>query len=182
MKNKILLLMLLTFSIQALSAEKSSDDELLDLFHKKGITHCDKIILEHASLKDKPHWSYDIYNFPLVASKGYSEVTVVEVFGYKDDSVKFDLTFQETPNECTLTKRVTITFNGPCSDNISGDYWFIDNKMDFLDYTKYKNKNGAPLLAKEVSVGNFKVCIEENQSTVIVPHSKIDNLKTNNRN
>lgn len=135
--------------------------ELLKLFHKYGMTKCDKFILKNVNLSNKPNWSLDIEkpNSPL--AKGNSIVTLIIAYGKKGDTVKSDFSFVETPNRCILTKRATITFNGSCSKNIDGDYWFISNRMSKLDYTAYQNKGNAPMLAKEVNVGNFKLCIQE---------------------
>ncbi|KTC94895.1 hypothetical protein [Legionella feeleii] len=168
-KNKYLglsLLSLLSFNVFAIT----EDQGLLKSFHEYGMTKCDKFILHHASLKNKPHWSFDIEKPHAPLGKGYSVVGLVEVYGYKGDTVKKDFSFLETPDQCILTQRSTITFSGPCSENINGDYWYISNQMPEKDYTEYRNKGNAPMLAKEVNVGNFKLCIQEIRSTRASKH------------
>lgn len=153
----LLLFNLLPFKVFALT----DDQNLLVSFHKYGMTKCDKFILQHASLKNKPHWSFDIEQPNKPVGKGYSVVTLVVTYGIKGDTIKRDFSFMQTPDQCIVTERNTLTFNGSCSQNINGDYWYISNQMPEIDYTEYKNKGNAPMLAKEVNMGNFKLCIQE---------------------
>lgn len=125
------------------------------------MTKCDKFILQHASLQNKPHWSFDIEKPHKSVGKGYSAVTLVVTYGNKGDTIKRDFSFLQTPEQCILTERSTLTFNGSCSQNIDGDHWFISNQMPEIDYTEYKNKGNVPMLVKEVNVGNFKLCVQE---------------------
>lgn len=129
------------------------------------MTKCDKFILKNANLMNKPNWSLDIERPNSHIGKGYSLVTLILTYGHKGDTLKRDFTFVETPKRCILTERATITFNGPCSENINGDYWYISSQMPKLDYTAYTNKGHAPMLAKEVNMGNFKLCIQEMRLT-----------------
>ena len=152
-----LLLNFLPFKIFAIT----NNQELLNLFHKYKMTKCDKFILKNTNLINKPNWSLDIERPNSPIGKGYSIVTLILTYGSKGDTVKKDFTFVETPKRCILTERATITFNGSCSQNINGDFWYISSRMPRLDYTAYKNKGSAPMLAKEIDVGNFKLCIQE---------------------
>lgn len=157
--NKKILLLFLVLPIQAIAS--NSDSELLDLFHDRGINHCDKFILQHASLKDKGSYSYTVESPGFSFNKGYSEVILIEVLGKKGDTTKRDLTFMETPRECFVTKRATIIFDGSCQENVDGQYWSINDEMEGLDYTGYRNKHKVSMLTKELNAGNLKYCVQE---------------------
>ena len=139
----------------------TDDQKLLDLFHKHGMNKCDKFILQNASLKNKPNWSLDIEDSGTSIGKNYPMVTLVVVYGFKGDTVKTDYSFIETPTNCYLSKRSTVSANGSCDDHVDGDIWYIANQLPYIDYTLYYNKGHVPMYAKETNVGNFKFCVQE---------------------
>ncbi|QMT59163.1 MULTISPECIES: hypothetical protein [unclassified Legionella] len=160
--NKKFYALFLVLSLQSFKVVALSDNEqLLKQFHNYGMTHCDKFILMQADLLNKPNRSIDIESPIGELGQGYSTVTLIITYGYKGDTIKQDLSFIETPNRCILTKRATLTSKGPCSQNINPDYWYISKSIPQIDYTSYRNKGDAPMLAKEINVGDFKACIQE---------------------
>lgn len=162
---------MLAFSMSSYQAIASNNDlDTLKMFHKYGMTKCDKMILEHASLNKKSNWYTNIERPRTKIENGYSSVTLEEIFGQKGDTVKIDLSFLQTPTKCILTQRGTITFNGSCEKNIDLDKWYVNKKMPELDYTEYRNSGDVPMLAKEVNMGNFKICIQETRVLLEANH------------
>ncbi|MGV6818410.1 MAG: hypothetical protein ACWA44_14225 [Thiotrichales bacterium] len=142
------------------TAHAESDDQiLLNSFHEYGITKCDKFILENSSLQG--NWNFFINKHAGDVDGSATEVSVVRVWGSENDTVKVDDSYIQTPKNCYLHSRHTITFSGPCESNIDGNVWYVANPMPGRDYIQYKNKHGVEMLAKEIQVGNFKACVQE---------------------
>jgi hypothetical protein len=140
-------------------AAESNNDILLKSFHKYGITKCDSFIIENSRLKGA--WTFFVEQHTNNIDKEIKEVSIIQVSGSKNDTFKKDDSYIQTPKACYLHKKSTLTFPGSCSSNINFDYWYISNEMLNNDYNEYTNTSGAKLLAKEISVGNFKACIQE---------------------
>jgi len=138
---------------------KSDDKILLGAFHKYGITKCDNFILENSKLK--MNWNFFISSHNQDISNDVKEVSIIEIFGSKNDTVKVDHSYIESPNGCFLTKRITLSFKGSCESNIDKNYWYISKEMPNKDYIAYSNGKGVERYAKEIEMGNFKSCIQE---------------------
>lgn len=145
-------------TLKSIAAE-SSNDTLLKMVHKYGVTKCDRAVIENSSLKG--NWDVIVERHTDGISKDIKEVTIIQTTGSKNDTIKLDHSYIQTPKACLLHRKSTLTFAGPCSSNIDLDHWYISKEMPDKDYTEYKSAKGALLLAKEVSVGNFKICIQE---------------------
>lgn len=146
----------------SMSHAQSDNQTLLNSFHKYGITKCDRFILEKSPLKG--NWNYFISkhgNHGNGIDGTATEVSVIQIFGSKGDTVKIDYSYIQTNKSCFVHSRSTITYPGSCSSNVDGDFWYITNPMPNKDYVTYKNKGGIEMQAKEISVGNFKACIQE---------------------
>jgi hypothetical protein len=167
--KKIVVLLITTGIVCNLFA-KSDDEILLGAFHKYGITKCDKFIKENSKLK--PNWNLYISTNKTKIDKDINEVSVVEIFGTKGDTIKVDHSYIESPNRCFLTKRNTLTYKGSCESNIDGNSWYMSDEMATKDYATYKNKHGVEMYAKEIKMGNFKACLQE---TVVRTSGLIDN-------
>lgn len=138
----------------------ANDDQiLLNAFHKYGITKCDSFILKNSKLKE--NWTYFISKHNKQIDKKINNASIVEIFGTKNDSVRLDHDYTESPNGCFVTKRSSLTFDGTCKNNIDVNDWYVSTEMIDKDYTSYKNKNGVQMDAKEITVGNFKACLQE---------------------
>lgn len=160
MKHKLGLKSLL-FSSALLSCGVSANDDqtLLELFHEYGIKKCDAFILQNSRLQD--NWNLFIGKHAGGIDGPTTEVTITRIFGEKGDTVKVDDTYIQTANKCFLRSAWTLTFSGSCADNIDGNAWYISTPMPNKDYTTYKNAGGIEMHAKEISMGNFKACIQE---------------------
>lgn len=137
----------------------ANDDKLLNAFHKYGINKCDSFIIKNSKLKS--NWTYFIDKHSGGIDGPATEVTITQIFGSKGDTVKTVDSYIQTTKKCFLRTEWTVTNPGDCSSNIDGDKWYISSEMPSKDYTTYKNSGGVEKHAKEISVGNFKACIEE---------------------
>lgn len=156
---RLLTLVILAISANALATQSDDNKILLKSFHQYGITHCDSFIIKESALKG--NWYYNISTNKDDLDKNVSEVSVVQILGTKGDTIKIDCSYTQTPDACFLHKRSISTFSGPCKDNIDLNYWYLQKPLPTQDYDVYKNQGGVTLLAKEISVGNFKACILE---------------------
>jgi hypothetical protein len=146
----------------------NDDQELLTPFHEYGISKCDSFILENSKLKS--NWNFFINKHAGGIDGPATEVTITQIFGSKDDTVKTEDTYIQTTKKCFLRSTWTLTFPGSCSDNIDGDDWYVSTKMPSKDYTTYKNAGGIELHAKEISMGNFKACVQEGSKRISSSH------------
>lgn len=153
----------------AFADQDGDDKKLLDYIHKYGITKCDDFILENSRLKN--NWHFSIQKHVDGIDGLATEVSIIRIFGGKNDTLKIDDSYIQTQKNCYLHQRATLTFAGPCSSSINGDAWYVFDEMADTDYTKYKNKNGLEMLAKEISVGNFKACVHEHSIRSSQQHS-----------
>jgi len=142
---------------------------LLNSFHKYGITKCDSFILENSSLKG--NWTYYISKHAGGIDGSATEVTVTQIFGSPGDTVKITDTYIQTSKKCFLHSMWTLTFKGACSSNVDGDAWYVKDPMPSKDYVQYTNAGGVEMLAKDISMGNFKACIQEGSVRTSSPHS-----------
>lgn len=154
----ILIFWLILTSCQSL-ADKSSNSSLLEAFHKYGITKCDDFIVENSSLKQ--NWYFVISEHLNNIDEEIKEVTITQIYGSKNDTIKSEDSYIQTPKACYLNSRHTLTYAGLCSSNINLDFWYVSKEMPDKDYTEYTNTNGIRTFAKEISVGNFKACVQE---------------------
>ncbi|KZZ47142.1 hypothetical protein A3758_35355 [Oleiphilus sp. HI0118] len=147
---------------------ENDNQSLLNSFHKYGITKCDSFILENSGLKS--NWTYYINKHAGGIDGPATEVTVTQIFGAAGDTVKTTDTYIQTSKKCFLSNTWTLTFKGPCSSNVDGNAWYVSDPMPSKDYTQYTNAGGVNMLAKEISVGNFKACIQEGFKRSSAPH------------
>jgi len=140
-------------------AVESNNDILLKSVHKYGITKCDSFIIENSSLNGD--WTFFVVQHANNIDKEIKEVSIIQILGSKNDTWKRDDSYIQTPKACYLHKKSTLTFSGPCSSNINFDHWYLSKEMLNNDYNEYTNTGGSKMLAKEISVGNFKACIQE---------------------
>ena len=138
--------------------------QLLKSFHQYGITKCDSFISENSELKS--NWNYFVNKHAGGIDGPTTEVTATRTYGSKGDTVKVEDTYIQTRKKCFLRQTWTVTGAGSCSDNIDGNYWYVDTPMPSKDYTTYKNAGGIELHAKEISLGNFKACIQEGSKRI----------------
>ncbi|ARD45604.1 hypothetical protein [Colwellia sp. PAMC 21821] len=169
MKIRSILAVVLSSSfISALPAYANDDQLLLKQFHDYGIKKCDAFIIEKSKLKGG--WSLFINKHAGGIDGPSTEVTMTQIFGSKDDTVKTEDTYIQTSKKCFLRHTWTVTFPGSCESNIDGNAWYISTKMPNKDYTTYKNSGGIELHAKEISMGNFKACVQEGSSRSSAAH------------
>ncbi|ORT50846.1 hypothetical protein ST37_07870 [Vibrio sp. qd031] len=160
MKTKLVIASALSFGITLANPVLANDDQtLLKSFHDYGISKCDSFILENSKLKS--NWNYFINKHAGGIDGPSTEVTITQIFGSKGDTVKTEDTYIQTAKKCFLRQTWTLTFPGSCSENIDGNAWYVSTKMPNKDYTTYKNAGGLELHAKEISMGNFKACVQE---------------------
>lgn len=170
MKIKTIIASALSLGIVLTSSAWANDDQkLLNAFHKYGVSKCDSFILENDKLKS--NWNYFINKHTGGIDGPATEVTLTHIFGEKGDTVKTESTYIQTAKKCFLRQTWTLTFPGSCSENIDGNAWYVSAKMPGKDYTTYQNAGGIELHAKEISVGNFKACIQEGAKRISGNHS-----------
>jgi hypothetical protein len=157
-------------ALVAASAHADDDSTLLDAFHKYGVTHCDSFILENSRLKG--NWHLYINKHDGGIDGPTTEVSIIRIWGSEGDTVKVDQSYIRSPRNCYLTTRSTITFPGTCASNVDGDYWYISNRLPGRDYTTYKNKGGIEMQAKDITVGNHAVCVQETLIRTQAPRSE----------
>ncbi|KHT63284.1 hypothetical protein RJ45_12845 [Photobacterium gaetbulicola] len=141
---------------------------LLKSFHDYGIKKCDTFISQNTTLKG--NWNFFINKHAGGIDGPVTEVTVVNIWGSRGDTVKTEDTYIQTPKNCYLRQTWTLTDPGSCSENIDGNHWYVSTKMPNKDYTTYKNSGGIELHAKEIQVGNFKVCVQEGSKRLSAKH------------
>ncbi len=159
MKMTRVVLLSLAAAVAGNSHAESNDQILLNSFHEYGITKCDKFILENSRLEG--NWNLFISKHAGGIDGSATEVSVIRIWGTENDTVKVDDSYIQTPKNCYLHHRSTVTYPGSCESNVDGNYWYVSNRMPGKDYTTYTNKGGADMQAKEIQVGNFKACIQE---------------------
>ncbi|MCK6265892.1 hypothetical protein KP803_21790 [Vibrio sp. ZSDE26] len=138
----------------------ASDEQLLiNAFHEYGITKCDSFILENSKLKS--NWNLFINKQAGGMDGPATEVTITHIFGSKGDTVKNEDTYIQTAKNCYYRGTWTVTFPGSCSESVDGNLWYVSTQMPNKDYTTYKNAGGVELHTKEISMGNFKACVQE---------------------
>lgn len=95
MKIKTIAAALVT-SATLFSPIASADDTqlLLNAFHEYGITKCDSFIAENSALKG--NWNYFINKHSGGIDGPATEVTVTQIYGSKDDTVKTEDTYIQT--------------------------------------------------------------------------------------
>ncbi len=148
----------ITFISVQVHAE-TDDELLLRTFHKYGIYRCDKFILKKSKLEK--NWNFFISKHADAIDEAVREVSLIQIYGTKDDNVKIDATFIETKQACFVHLRTRIVDSGPCKSKINLDAWYVSEAMPDKDYNQYTNKGGVQLLAQEITVGNFKACVKE---------------------
>lgn len=159
MKIARVFLFSLTAAMVGNAHAESNDKILLDSFHQYGIKKCDMFVLENSRLEGS--WTYFISKHGDGIDGSATEVSFIRILGGENDTVKIDDSYIQTPKNCYLHRRVTVTFPGSCESNVDGNYWYVSDRMPGKDYVAYKNKGGVEMLAKEIKVGNFKACIQE---------------------
>ena len=133
--------------------------KLLNAFHEYGITHCDSFIIKQNLLKK--NWYYILKHNTDFIDKNVKEVLLTVMYGAKNDTVKVNYAFMQTPDTCFVRTSSTVSFSGTCAKNIDLNNQYIYAENPEIDYTHYKNNGDGELLAKEITVGNFKACFEE---------------------
>ena len=84
----------------------SDDEKLLNAFHKYGLTKCDKFILANSKLKGD--WNFFISKHPDI--DGVKEASAIQITGSKNDTVKTDDSYIQTPKACFLHSRLVAVF------------------------------------------------------------------------
>ncbi|MBL1384865.1 MAG: hypothetical protein COA35_009305 [Colwellia sp.] len=169
MKNKLVIASALSFGITLANPVFANNDQtLLKSFHDYGISQCDSFILENSKLES--NWNFFINKHAGGIDGPSTEVTITQIFGSKGDTVKTEDTYIQTAKKCFLRQTWTLTFPGSCSENIDGNSWYVSTKMPNKDYTTYTNAGGMELHAKEISMGNFKACVQEGSKRISSSH------------
>jgi hypothetical protein len=149
-------------SITVIAALAHGDDgkqKLLARFHDYSITQCDNFILDNSHFKGG--WTFFINKHEGGIDGISTEVSVIQILGSKNDTVKIDSSYIQTKKACFLHQRSTITFPNLCADIIDSQYWRIIAELPDQDYSVYKNNNGIEVYAKDIVVGDANVCIQE---------------------
>jgi hypothetical protein len=147
------------FFIASLAHGNSDTQALLNTFHQYSISKCDNFILNNSHFKGQ--WKFFI-NKHVGGIDGVStEVSAVQIFGVKNDTVKIDYSYIQTQKACFLHQRSTITSPQSCADIIDNNTWRIVADMPDTDYTVYKNNHGVELYAKDISIGEANICLQE---------------------
>lgn len=159
--KKILVLVALAYMTLASGILFAETDNkiLVNEFHKYGITKCDKFILQNSKLDE--NWNIFISKHAKAIDDTVKEASIIQIFGNKNDTVKTDDSYIQSKKGCFVHKRSTVTYSGPCSEHVDLNAWYVSTAMPDKDYTTYTNKGGVGMQAKEISVGNFKACIQE---------------------
>ena len=90
---RFLIFGLILTSCQSL-ADESSNRILLKAFHKYGITKCDDFIIKNSALKK--NWYFLITQHEGHIDKQVKEVSVIQIYGSKDDTIKSDDSYIQT--------------------------------------------------------------------------------------
>ena len=162
--NKLLFLSIITITSVTTIYAKSNEDILLGAFHKNGITRCDKFIKQHMHLKDSFNVFISKHDDGIDGPS--TEVSIITISGAKGKTVKFDDSYIQTTKNCALHSRSTTTQVGSCDSIINPALWFRTAPMPNKDYNAYRNKLGYSLYAKELKIGDSKVCIMETSMRV----------------
>jgi len=168
MKRSMFIGAVLALFFSTASYAQKDNQILLDSFHKYGIKKCDSFIEKNSSLRS--NWNFYISKHAGGIDGPATEVTVIQIFGSAGDTVKIADTYIQTPKKCFLTSSWTLTFKGSCESNVDGNSWYVSDPMPSKDYTQYTNAGGVEMLAKEISMGNFKACLQEGMKRVSGPH------------
>ncbi len=155
MKKLFIVPLLISFSLHSYG----DGNPLLKSFHAYGITKCDAFISENTKLGT--NWNYFIDKYANGMDGVATEVTVTQIYGVENDTVKTVDTYIQTAKNCYLRSAWTLTYPGTCSENIDGNAWYIATRMPNKDYTTYENKGGIALHAKDIKMGNFSACVQE---------------------
>lgn len=140
---------------------QSDNEKLLSLFHKYNITKCDSFIVENSPIEGVKNWSVQISKHGGGIDGPTTEVTLIRLYGSPGDTVKEDVSYIETVNNCYAHKRMTLTYPGRCEDNIDSSSWSVVDKYPKLDYKKYDNGNGVDLFAKDIRIESGYACVQE---------------------
>lgn len=153
-----------------ISSTAFADDSqlLLKRVHEYGIKKCDSFISQNTKLEGD--WNFFINKHAGGMDGPATEVTITNIWGSKGDTVKTESTYIQTAKNCYLREAWTLTYPGSCSENIDGNFWYVSTEMPNKDYTTYKNAGGIELHAKEISVGNFKACVQEGSRRLSAKH------------
>jgi hypothetical protein len=138
---------------------ETDDQILLNSVHKYGITKCDKFIIKNSKLIG--NWNFFISKHKGAINETVNELSIIQIYGSKNDTVKTDDTYIQSNKGCFVHQRSTTSFSGPCSEHVDMTAWYVSTDMPDKDYTSYKNKGGVEMHVKEISMGNFKACIQE---------------------
>ena len=138
---------------------KSYEDILIESFHKNSITKCDNFIKKNSRIQG--HFNVFFSKHQDGIDGKSTEVSIVTIYGEKGNTVKFDDSYIQTAKNCVLHSRSIATKVGSCDSVIDTSTWFRTSPMPKKDYSAYKNKAGFDLYAKELTVGDSKVCIME---------------------
>lgn len=140
---------------------------LLDVFHKFGITKCDRYIVENSGLKG--NWDFFISTYGTPLDTSVREASVIQISGSQGDTTKLDDSYIQTPKSCFVHRRLTFTVVGKCSESIDSKLWEVSKAMPGKDYVRYLTKKGVSMQAKEISVGSLKACVQEVEFRNIYP-------------
>jgi ribosomal protein L31 len=133
----------------------------VDDFHKYGIKRCDNFIMANSPLKG--NWNYFMSKHAGGIDGKSTEVSVIRIWGDGADTVKVSDSYIQTRAACYLHRRTTLTYKGACEENIDLDIWTMSHPLAGRDYKVYTNKGGVDMFAKEVTVGEAKLCIQETE-------------------
>lgn len=136
--------------------------------HEAGVTKCDTAINKVIGSQS----SFDIFKIYdsgsgddiLTASpvdKSLKKIEANFVLGNVGDSFLVTLTVIQDVNTCFVSKRTITTFSNTCKNSIDGNYWNKVNDYSTNDYSRYMNPGNVAILAKDIKVGNFNMCIQD---------------------
>lgn len=160
MKNTLLTVIFSSLFFCSVNVQ-ANEQGILDSFHKYGIKKCDSFIKKNSSLEGKSNWNYLISKHANGIDGPTTEVVLTTLYGSINDSVKTVQTYVESKQKCYLTEQWTISFKGTCQDNVDLNAWYVKDDLSNLDYKQYSNGHGVTMYAKEITVGNFKACLQE---------------------
>lgn len=138
---------LLTTSVYAQT--EVANQNILQQFHKMGITHCDEFI--EKNIQAKGDWKFFLSKHAGGLDGPSTEVSMVQIYGDKTSSFKNDYTFVQTLKKCFLHKRGSIFAKEPCASAVDTEQWKIQFNLPGYSYKRYKNAKGIVLYSNAIT-------------------------------
>lgn len=154
----LMTILVMVLGLTNLSYAKELKSTALQMIRDYGITQCDAFVMEQ--MYPHPNWNLAASAFKKLDGST-KEATIVMTGGANGDTVKTEATFFQTPHQCLVIKRATLTFQKSCRDAADKE-WKVASEMSGTDYTQYETPQGVDVFAKDVTVkGGQSICVQE---------------------